>query len=355
MKRSLFFLLAVCISFANPVSAQKGTILKKVAKSMADELLGKSGGSSSSSSNQQPEPSCACSQAQVAMDIGGKLKLDYKELSISVLSDGRILAQHRGSDEYYIVKDGVTQGPYKSGDPRLDDFAAVTDEDDKSTEAFIKRNKPYISRSGEKLLITFNGKTYGPYASIENFTVSKSKDKFAAFCIETMAATEDDQKKMEEAMKNAKTDQEKMDLAMEYGQQMQQKLMDAGGTESIMPKLVTNIPDATYDPMKNVGGSLNGKIKYDDILVIAYDKIIDLQGKTIMTIKPELLGSDVIFVNSSNTKYAVGGYGNLTFSDKTVLSDLFNPYLLKEDGKIYLAYMYYSPKKNSIMQCKIPF
>ena len=39
---------------------------------------------------------------------------------------------------------------------------------------------------------------------------------------------------------------------------------------------VTNIPDVTYDPMKNVGGILNGKIKYDDILVIAYDKIIDL-------------------------------------------------------------------------------
>jgi hypothetical protein len=29
--------------------------------------------------------------------------------------------------------------------------------------------------------------------------------------------------------------------------------------------------------------------------------------------------------------------------------------LVKIDGKVFLAYMYYSPKKNSIMQCKIPF
>jgi hypothetical protein len=349
MKEIIIFSLAICLIFANPINAQKGGLLKKVANSMTNELLGKS-----EKTNQQPEPACACDKAEVVMDIGGKLKLDYKELSISILDDGRILAQHRGTDEYYIVKDGITQGPYKSGDPRIADFT-ITDENDNSIDAFILRNKPYISRSDEKLLITFAGKSYGPYAHIQNFAVTKSKDKFAAVVIENVVASEAESKKMEEAAKNAKTDQEKMDLAMQYAQQMQDRMLQGGDPTSMLPKLVTNIPDATFDPQTTLGANINGNMKYDEILAFAYDKIIDMQGKTIMTIKPELAGAGTIYLNSSNTKYAVVGYGTLTFSDKTVLSDLFNSRLIKVDGKVYLAYMYYSPKKNAIMQCKIPF
>ena len=37
------------------------------------------------------------------------------------------------------------------------------------------------------------------------------------------------------------------------------------------------------------------------------------------------------------------------------MSDLFNPHLVKVGGQVYIAYMYYSPKRNSLMQCKIPF
>ena len=69
-------------------------------------------------------------------------------------------------------------------------------------------------------------------------------------------------------------------------QQMQQKMVQGGGPGTMLPKLVTNIPDATYDPTQSVGGVLNGNIKYDDILFVAYDKIKDLQGKTLLTIKP---------------------------------------------------------------------
>ncbi len=228
-----------------------------------------------------------------------------------------------------------------------------TDENDNSVESLLLKNKPYISRSGDKLLITFGGKTYGPYGRIDKFTVTKSKEKFAALVVENIMTTEDQVKRMNEAMKNAKTDQERMDISMKYAQEMQNSMMQSGGPSTIMPKLVTNIPNASIDPMKSL--SATGKIKYDDILVVAYDKILDLQGKTVITLKPELAASDVLFVNTSNTKYAVGGYGNLTFSDNTTLSDLFNPHLVKTDGKIYLAYMYYSPKKNAIMQCKIPF
>jgi len=96
-------------------------------------------------------------------------------------------------------------------------------------------------------------------------------------------------------------------------------------------------------------------MKYDDTLLVAYNKIIDLQGKTVLTLNPEVIGGGQLFINTDNTKYAVFDYGKLTFSDKTALPDLFDPYLTKVDGKIYLAYMYYSPKKNSIMQCKVPF
>ena len=70
----------------------------------------------------EPEPPCASDQAIKAMDLGGKLQIDYNELSISILSDGRILAQAHGSDEYYVAKDGVTSGPYKAGDPQIADF-----------------------------------------------------------------------------------------------------------------------------------------------------------------------------------------------------------------------------------------
>ena len=107
--------------------------------------------------------------------------------------------------------------------------------------------------------------------------------------------------------------------------------------------------------MKAAGGNLNGNIKYDDILIISYDKIIDLKMNTVLTLKQDAIGAKDLFVNTSNTKYAFYNYGALTFSDNTSLAELFNPQLVKVDGKVFIAYMYYSPKKNAIMQHKIPF
>jgi hypothetical protein len=160
---------------------------------------------------------------------------------------------------------------------------------------------------------------------------------------------------MDEAMKNAKTEQEKMDLAMKYSQQMAQKMMQGGGPASMNPKFVTNISNANYDILKSAGGTLNGNIKFDDILITSYEKIIDLQMKTVLTLKQDAIGAKDLFVNTANTKYAYYNYGTLTFSDNTTLSELFNPHLVKVDRQVYLAYMYYSPKKNAIMQCKIVF
>jgi len=229
------------------------------------------------------------------------------------------------------------------------------EKDEKGEEAFLAKNKPYITKSGEKYLITFAGKKYGPYARIDNFIVSRSKDKFAALATETIMVTEDQSKKMEEAMNNAKTDQERMDLAMEYAQQMQQTMTQGGGPESIQAKLVSNIPNAKYDMLKSGGGSFNNTIKYDDILILAYDKIIDLQMRTVLTLTGEAIGSKDLFVNSDNTRYAYYNSGTLTFSDNKKLSDLFNPHLVKVEGKVYISYMYYSPKNKAIMQHKIPF
>jgi hypothetical protein len=350
MKKVIIISLVISMISGNHLMAQGG-LLKKVSNSVNKEVLGKS--ETADNAKTEPEPSCASDQAIKAMDLGGKLEIDYNELSISILSDGRILAQAHGSDEYYVAKGGVTSGPYKAGDPQIADFVPK-DPDDKTEAGFLAKNKPYITKSGDKFLITFAGKKYGPYARIDNFTVSRSKDKFAAMVTETVVVTEDQGKKMEEAMKNAKTDQERMDLAMEYAQQMQAAMTEGGGPESMQAKLVTNIPNAKYDMMKSAGGTLNGNIKFDDIVIFAYDKIIDLQMNVVLTLKSEAIGSKDLFVNSNNSKYAFYNSGKLTFSDNTSLTDLFNPYFLKTDGKVYLSYMYFSPKNKAIMQHKIP-
>lgn len=353
MKKPILFLLLICIFFGNPINAQVNRLLNKVSKSVTNDANGKTD-SGSKPKNEQPEPKCACEQAEFILDLGGNLKLMYSEISISVQDDGSILIKDKISGDYYIAKDGVTQGPIKNGDPRLKGFDNVDD------AGLVKdvtplTNNEYISKSGEKYAIKFGGKNYGPYGEIKEFKVTKSKDKFAAIVVENVPVSESDGKKMEEAIKNAKTDQEKMDLSMKYSQEMMQKIQQGGGPNAMTPKIVTNIPNANYDLMKAAGGRLDGNIKFDDILIISFDKIIDLQMKTILTLKQDAIGAKDLFVNTANTKYAFYNYGTLTFSDGTTMSDLFNLHWVKVNGQVYLAYMYYSPKKNAIMQCKIPF
>ena len=350
MKKFLIILIAGCVFSHYHANAQSG-FLKKVTRNVTDEILGKS---SAEKKNEQPEPACACSDAELVLDLSGNLKLDYKEISISIKDDGSILVKDRITSKYYVIKDGVTNGPYGEGDPMVTGFEKM-DENENSKEDIPLRYKDYIKKTGDKYTIQFGGKSYGPYAILNQFAVSSSKDRFAAFATETVAMTEDEGKKMEQAIKNAKSDQERMDLSMQYAQQMQQKMMQGGGPSSLAPKLVTNIPNATFDPMQSVGGMLNGKVKYGDIVMIAYDKIIDMQGKTILTLKQDAVGSEYLFVSSASSKYAWYKYGTLSFSDSAPLAELFNPHLLKTDGKIYLAYMYYSPKRNAIMQCKVVF
>ena len=353
MKKSILLLLAICIFLGNPVNAQLGRVLNKVSNSVANSVSGKSE-SDSKNAKQEPEPKCACDQPQLIIDLGGNLKLGYKEITISFKDDGSMLLKDKITGDFYIIKDGVTQGPIKAGDPKLAGFDDIDDRD-KPSNSNLWANNEYISKSGEKLLIKFGGKSYGPYAQINEFHVTKSKEKFAAIVTENVAMTEDDGKKMEAALKNAKTDQERMDLSMKYSQQMAQKMQQAGGVTGILPKLVTNIPEADYEAFRSKGGMLNSNMKYDDILSTAFDKVIDLKGNTVLTLKQDATGVRDLFVNTANTKYAIYNYGTLTFSDGTIMSEMFNLHWTKVNGQVYLAYMYYSPKRNAIMQCKMLF
>ncbi len=353
MKKPVLFLVLICVFYGAPLTAQTGKFLNKISKSVTRSITG-TPGSDNKDSKEEPEPKCACEQPELVLDLGGNLKLMYSEISLTVREDGAILIKDRMSDDFYIAKDGTAQGPIKAGDKKLAGFEGLSSADaPEATTAWL--NNDYISSSGDKFLIKFNGKTYGPYGQIREFKVARSKDKFAAIVIENVVVNEADGKKMDEAIKNAKTEQEKRDLAMQYTQQMMNKVQQGGGPMSTMPKLITNIPGVTFDPVRSVGGTLNSNIKFDDILFKTSDKVIDLSNRVLLTLKPEAQNSESLFVNTDNTKYAYYKYGTLTFSDEKVISELFNPHLIKDDGKIFLAYMYYSPKKNSIMQCKIPF
>jgi hypothetical protein len=354
MKKSVLA-LALCLFFAIPTKPQG--VLSKVKNTVTRELSGNSEtGSEKSETKASAEPSCACSDAILIIDLE-KFKIDYKEISVSMKEDGSILVKDRISRKYYISKNGATEGPFNEGDPRLIGFEPGGSDysNESSSDDWTEKFPGFISKTAGKYTVEVNGKSYGPYAQINDFAVSRSKTKFAAIVIENVLITEDQGKQMEEAIKNAKTDQERMEIAMKYSQQMQQSMMQGGGAGSLQPKLVSNIPGAISDPMNLMGGALNSNIKYDDILMVTPDKIIDLQGKSILTLDNAEGSFQNLFVNSSNSQYARYNYGTLTFSDKKILSELFNPYLTRSGDKVFLAYMYYSPSKNSVMQCKIPF
>ncbi len=355
MKKSLM-LATVMLLFAT-VPAMSQSLLNKVKKAVSKEISGITGNDSGSETAKAgEEPACACDDAVFIIDLG-KYKLDYRETSISLKDDGSILLRDRIGGKYYIVRNGATEGPLGQDDERIKGFLGTSSGDtgDNNSDDWTDSYPSYISRSGDKYLIRFGGKSYGPYAVINDFAVSRSRDKFAAIVTKNIPISESEGKKMEEAMKNAKTDQERMDIAMKMSQQMQNQMMQGGGPQSMQPEIVSNVPGAAYDAMTWMGGRLNGMVKFDDILVIAPDRILDLKGNTVMKLNQNDYNTEEMFVNSSNNKYARYNYGTLVFSDNTKLSDLFNPYLSKKDGKTYLNYMYYSPGKNAIMQCAIPF
>ncbi len=354
MKKTLLLATVFLLFVTVPVMSQG--LLNKVKKAVSKEILEITGDDSGSAASEAgAEPSSACDDAVFLIDLE-KYKLDYKETSISMKDDGSILIRDRIGGKYYIVSNGVTEGPLAKEDARITGFQAIDGEDTQNydNDEWVEKYPSYISRSGEKYLIRFGGKNYGPYALISDFTVSRSKDKFAAIVTENILMSESEGKKLEEAMKNAKSDQERMDIAMKMSQQMQNQ-MQQGGPQSIQPIMVSNVPGAVYDAMTWMGGRLNNRIKIDDILVKSHDRILDLKGNSVVKLNQNDDNSGDFFVSSSNDRYASYIYGTLAFSDNTRITELFNPYLTKKDGKVLLNYMYYSPGKNAIMQCSLPF
>jgi hypothetical protein len=344
MKKSILLLITLCLIGVTPVNSQN--LLKKVAGSMKDELLGRK--------PKEPEPACACNDAEQVVGLGGKLQIDYKEADISTMDDGSLLMKDRITGKYYIVKDGVTTGPLSEGDKRLAGFDDTENKKDPGAALMI-RYRNYISKSGEKYIINFGGKQYGPYAQIYSFVMPKSGDKFAAQVIENILMTEAEGKKMEDAVKNAKTDQEKMELSMQFSQQMLQKQLDGGGVSGTIPKIVSNIPGVSEESYTVMTGIINANAKYDDIVAVKFLDVNDLTGKTLIKLKLQDGSAQNLFINTANTKYAIYNYGTITISDGTTYTDLFNPHLVKTGSRVFLAYTYYSPKKNAMMQCKIPW
>lgn len=355
MKKSLLVMVAFCFIISNPLESQG--LLNKVKKAVSKEIssvIGDDAGKESSKPG--PEPACACDDANMIMDLG-KYKIVYNEIAICTKDDGSILVKDNLAGKYYISRNGVSEGPYSEGAPEIAGFCSDVRKSNssKQDDDWAVKFPDYISKSGEKFLIRFNGKNYGPYAMISDFAVSSGRDKFAAVVTENMVMTEEQGKKLEKEMENAKTDQERMDISMRMAQQMQEQIAKGGGPESLQPKMVSNIPGAKYDIMTWGGGRLNSSVKFNDLLVIAPDKIIDLTGKTVLKLSQNSTNYDNMYVNSSNTLYATYNYGTLTFSDNKTLAEVFSPYVIKTDDKVYLTYMYYSPGKDAIMQCSIPF
>jgi flavodoxin len=252
----------------------------------------------------------------------------------------------------------VTKGPYAKGDPALGAFGITND--DKKADTLIYKYKDFISKSENRYLITFMGKKYGPFDQIDQFIATKSKEKFVASVTEKSVNYEDPNSKMEKDLQNAKTDEERMKIAMKAAQEQiadikKSDIIKKGINPAEGSPYISNIPDFSFNPLKTPQLELNGDIKFDEILLCSSDKIMDLKGNLIMTWPQPASNFKNFFISSDNSRWAGYIYGTITLNDKSTLPDTFNVRLIKVDGKVYLAYMYYSPKRNSIMQCKIPF
>jgi hypothetical protein len=191
-----------------PANAQVGKFFKNVTKNVEKDLVGTPKTGTGTSAKTMPEPSCACDPAETIVELG-KYKIDYTESTISILNDGSVLIGDRTTDNFFIAKNGVTEGPFKKDDPRVTKFQSMEEGPDNHASLTVRFSN-YITKKGDRYTISFGGKTYGPYDLVNNFAVTKSGDKFAASVTPTVIMTEAEGKIYEEKSKNAKTDEEKM-------------------------------------------------------------------------------------------------------------------------------------------------
>lgn len=351
MKTKLFF-IALLLGSSIQLHAQFSKALSKLKDKVNTEILGtseqqqtnKPGGS-------QKEPECACNDGSFVLKFNDQYKINYKETQLCLTPDGKVLLQSRltdGSNLYYISNRGQISGPYNENSPELKSFPCF---DNEYNFPFEK----YIIKQGNKSLIRFKGKEYGPFAEVNKFLVTKSGDKFVAMTIKDRmfsAINEEEAEKMNQA-----GEQERIAMAMQLGTKAQEEMQEQlknGGELDIMPKLTTNIPNVKWDMMS--GDDIRTSMKYDEFCIVLGNQIKDLNGNTILTLKDNVdFNGDNLWISSDNKRYAWFEYGTLHFSDGKELNEVAEVGLQKDGNGICLSYFYYSPGEDAIKMCKIAF
>jgi len=341
----IILLIMIAMTLNLTVSAQFGGLMNKIKKEVANKVLGTSG--------DVKDPACATDDAIVIYKFAKDEKIAINEITFCHTDKGALLIQHKQLKDYYVIKDGKQSGPYKEGDPSLNEFGSCSEGVQGTDDLTVKFNG-YIFKQGERFVIRFDGKTYGPYDQITSFAINDSHTKFVAAVFEKMLKESDfgDMSKFEKQIENAKSDAEKTQLALQMSQNLSAAMMQKGGIDAT-PRVVSNIPDISWNPLLSI---LRSDIKYNDIVAATMDKITDMKGNPLYTYKSTEIGRfEKFWLNSDNSRWAGYSNGKITFSDGKETNEVFSPYLDQFDGKVFLTYMYFSPVKEAIMQVRIPF
>lgn len=351
-------MLVVFLVFAGALNyssrAQLGGLMNKVKNKVIDKALGKEAGSvESQNSAVGKEPACASDNAKIVFEFEKGYKVVMQEITVCI-QDGDILLFSKLENKYFIKKKNSDspEGPYETGAPEVIRFSCNGSSEDGNKD-WPALYPDLIFRAGDKFEIRFGGETYGPYAVIQNFVVSSLKTKFVAQVIPDIMFTEKEGAQMEKEAGNAQTMEQQMEMARKVQEKVMNK-MSGGNPMDFSMKMVSNVPGVS----ENLGmtAMLSSGIKYDEIVWIGFDNIMDLSGKTIFTFNRQnvdIMGG--IWLSSDNSRYASYSNGLLKFSDGQECSEVFSPYLYKENGNVILNYHYFSPKNNAIMQVSVPF
>jgi hypothetical protein len=348
---SVIFLLAGALNYTS--QAQLGGLLNKVKNKVVDKALGNDSGKTGS---QAKDPDCATTNDKVVFEFDKGYKVDMTEITVCI-QNGDILLFNKINSKYFVKKRNSEspEGPYEADNSEVTRFNCNSTVSSNDKKDFSLIYPEFVSRSGEKFLIKFGGKSYGPYAVILNFVVSDLKSKFVAQVIPDMMFTEKESKELEKESKNADnmTMEQKMALGRKVQEQMLQKAA-SGNPMDFQLKVISNVSGVN----SNLGATVmySSFIKYDDIVCLGNGQIMDLTGKTIFTYDIQKVNpNDGLWLSSDNTRYVTYSYGLLKFSDGKECNQVFSPWLVKEGDKLFLNCLYYSPKRNAIMQISTAF
>jgi hypothetical protein len=348
---SIIFLLAGALNYSS--QAQLGGLLNKVKNKVVDKALGNDSGKNGS---QAKEPDCATGNDMVVFEFDKGFKVDMTEITVCI-QNGDILLFSKLTGKYFVKKKNSDspEGPYEPDNSEVTRFNCNSTVSSNDKKDFSLIYPEFVSRSGEKYLIQFGGKSYGPYAIIMNFVVSDLKSKFVAQVIPDMMFTEKESKELEKENKNADnmTMEQKMAMARKVQEKMMQKAASGNAMDFSM-KVISNVPNVS----ENLGATVmySSTIKFDEIVCLGAGQIMDLSGKTIFTYDMQKVNpNDGLWLSSDNSRYVTYSYGLLKFSDGKECNQVFSPWLVKEGDKLFLNYLYYSPKHNAIMQISNSF